>query len=55
MECENTIKYGEAMNEYAKTWFSLIYNKGKSVYDGWTSPSGVGLYENDDIEHRIGD
>ena len=53
MECENTIKYGEAMNEYAKTWFSLIYNKGKSVYDGWTSPSGVGLYENDDIEHRI--
>lgn len=53
MECEGTIKYGKIMNEYAKTWYSLIYNKGKSVYDGWTSKSGVGLYENDDIEHRI--
>lgn len=53
MECEGTIKYGKVMNEYAKTWYSLIYNKGKSVYDGWTSKSGVGLYENDDIEHRI--
>lgn len=53
LECENTVKYGEAMNDYAKTWFSLVYNKGKSVYDGWTSPSGVGLYENDDIEHRL--
>lgn len=53
LECENTVVYGKAMNEYAKTWYSLIYNQGQSVYDGWTSPTGVGLYENDDIEHRI--
>lgn len=53
LECEGTIVYGEPMNAYAKTWYSLIYNKGKSVYDGWTSANGVGLYENDDIEHRI--
>ena len=53
MECEGTIKYGEIMNEYAKTWYSLIVKPGQSVYDGWTSKSGVGLYENDDIEHRI--
>ena len=53
MECEGTIKYGEIMNEYAKTWYSLIVKPGQSVYDGWISPSGVGLYDNDDIEHRI--
>lgn len=53
MECEGTIKYGEIMNEYAKTWYSLIVKPNQSVYEGWTSPSGVGLYENDDIEHRM--
>lgn len=53
MECEGTIKYGAIMNEYADTWYSLIVKPGQSVYQGWASPSGVGLYENDDIEHRI--
>lgn len=53
MECEGTIKYGEVMNEYAKTWYSLIYKPNQSVYDGWNSPSGVGLYAGDDIEHRF--
>lgn len=52
LECENTVQYGEAMNAYAKTWYSLVYVPGQSVYDGWHSKSGVGLYENDDIEHR---
>ena len=53
MECEGTIKYGEVMNEYAKTWYSLIVNPGHTVYDGWVSPSGVGLYADDNIEHRF--
>ena len=53
MECEGTIQYGEIMNEYAKTWYSLIYKPGQSVYDGWHSESGVGLYAGDDIEHRV--
>lgn len=53
MECEGVIKYGEIMNEYAKTWYSLIYRPNQSVYDGWNSPSGVGLFAGDDIEHRI--
>lgn len=53
MECEGVIKYGEIMNEYAKTWYSLIYRPNQSVYDGWNSPSGVGLYAGDDIEHRV--
>lgn len=53
LDCEGTIQYGEAMNLYAQSWYSLIYNKGKSVYDGWNSPNGVGLFAGDDIEHRL--
>lgn len=53
LECENTVRYGEAMDAYAKTWYSLIYMPNQSVYDGWHSRSGVGLYAGDDIEHRF--
>lgn len=53
LECENTVVYGEPMNEYAKTWYSLIYKPGQSVYDGWNSETGVGLYAGDEIEHRM--
>ena len=53
LECENTVVYGSAMDAYAKTWYSLVYVPGQSVYDGWHSPSGVGLYAGDDIEHRV--
>lgn len=52
LECENTVRYGAAMDAYAKTWYSLAYKPGQSVYDGWQSKSGVGLYAGDDIEHR---
>lgn len=55
LECENTVVYGQAMDDYAKTWFSMVYVPGQSVYDGWyKSQNGVGLYEGDDIEHRVG-
>ena len=54
LECEGTIVYGEAMDNYAKSWYSLVYKPGQSVYDGWHSKTGVGLYAGDDIEHRIG-
>ena len=53
LECENTVVYGKAMDDYAKTWYSLIYKPNQSVYEGWNSPSGVGLYAGDDIEHKI--
>lgn len=53
LECEGTIVYGEAMDNYAKSWYSLVYKPGQSVYDGWHSKTGVGLYAGDDIEHRI--
>ena len=54
LECEGTVVYGEPMNAYARTWYSLVYKPGQSVYDGWNSKTGVGLYAGDDIEHRIG-
>lgn len=53
LDCEGTIVYGEAMNQYADSWYSLFVKPGQSVYEGWCSPSGVGLYAGDDIEHRI--
>lgn len=53
LECEGTVVYGEPMNDYAKTWYSLVMNKGKSVYEGWTSGTGVGLFIDDDLEHRF--
>ena len=52
LECENTVVYGEAMNRYADTWYSLKVKPNQSVYEGWVSESGVGLYAGDDIEHR---
>lgn len=52
LECENTIVYGEAMDAYAKTWFSKVIKPGQSVYEGWHSASGVGLYYTDTVEHR---
>lgn len=54
LECEGTVVYGDPMDAYAKTWYSLIYKPNQSVYDGWHSKTGVGLYAGDDIEHRIG-
>lgn len=53
LDCEGTVVYGEAMDNYAKSWYSLIYKPGQSVYDGWHSKSGVGLYAGDDIEHKV--
>ena len=52
LSCENTVVYGEAMDAYAKTWFSTIVKPGQSVYDGWHSASGVGLYYDDLITHK---
>jgi hypothetical protein len=53
LECENTVVYGEPMNEYARSWYSMIFKPGQSVYDGWMSESGVGLYAGDEIEHKV--
>lgn len=51
--CENVIMNEEAINRYADTWISQIYNKGHSVYYGWTHDSGYGLFANDYLIHDL--
>ena len=41
----------EAMNDYAKKWHSVKFNLYSSVYDGWISGNGVGLFAGDQIEY----
>lgn len=50
--CEGYVEYGATMDAYAKTWFSTKVKPGQSVYDGWHSNTGVGLYAGDIIERR---
>lgn len=50
--CEGKVEWGEAMNEYAKSWYSTVVRPGQSVYQGWVSSSGVGLFAGDTIERR---
>lgn len=50
--CEGKVEWGEAMNEYAKSWYSTVVVPGQSVYQGWFSGSGVGLFAGDTIERR---
>ena len=40
--CEGKIEWGEAMNEYAKTW--VDESTGVDVYTGWNTYPGIGLY-----------
>ena len=39
------------MNDYAKKWHSVDYKLTESVYDGWISENGVGLFAGDTIEY----
>lgn len=50
--CEGKVEWGEAMNEYARSWYSTVVRPGQSVYQGWVSGSGVGLFAGDTIERR---
>ena len=50
--CEGKVEWGEAMNEYARSWYSTVVRPGQSVYQGWISSSGVGLFAGDTIERR---
>ena len=53
LSCEGVVVYGEAMNQYADSWYSQNYNPGKSVYWGWTHGSGYGLYNGDYLLHEV--
>lgn len=48
--CEGEIKWGEAMDEYARSWKSTKYTIYPTVYDGWASEGGYGLFAGDVIE-----
>lgn len=52
MECKGKIQWGEAMNDYAKHWYSLKFNKGQTVFHGWSHGTGYGLFYGDTIEYR---
>ena len=51
-ECLGEVKWGAAMNDYAKHWYSTTFKKNLTVYDGWASTYGVGLYIQDTIEYH---
>ena len=50
LEREGYIDWG-SMNDYAKKWHSVKFNLYSSVYDGWISENGVGLFAGDRIEY----
>lgn len=50
--CKGRAVYGESMNAYARLWYSTKIKPSQSVYDGWHSSTGVGLYAGDIIEYR---
>lgn len=50
--CEGKVEWGQAMEEYAKTWYSPKHN-GLVVWDGWhLTANGVGLYAGDTIVRK---
>lgn len=51
-ECTGETKWGATMNEYASHWYSTKFQRYLTVYDGWASLNGVGLFAGDVIEYR---
>lgn len=51
-ECRGEIKWGADMNDYASHWYSTTFKKYLTVYDGWASSNGVGLFAGDTIEYH---
>jgi len=51
-ECRGEVEWGAAMNDYAQHWYSLTFKRFLTVYDGWASSTGYGLFAGDTIEYR---
>lgn len=49
--CEGSVDWSR-MNDYAKHWYSQVYYPNRSVYAGWTSGTGIGLYAGDTIYYE---
>ena len=47
-ECEGYVDWS-VMDDYAKLWKSTVAKPNQTVYEGWISPTGVGLYAGDII------
>ncbi len=52
LELEGKVEYGTAMEDYAKSWYSTVIVPGQSIFTGWTTDAGYGLYAGDVIERR---
>ena len=49
--CKGYVNWSE-MNNYAKHWYSTYYRPNQTVYSGWNSGTGVGLYAGDTIYYK---
>ena len=49
--CKGYVNWSE-MNNYAMHWYSVYYRPNQSVYSGWNSGAGVGLYAGDTIYYK---
>lgn len=49
--CKGYVNWSE-MNSYAKHWYSMHYRPDQSVFTGWLSNTGVGLYAGDTIYYK---
>lgn len=49
--CKGYVNWSE-MNTYAEHWYSMYYKPEQSVWSGWNSYTGVGLYAGDTIYYR---
>lgn len=51
LRCTGSVNWN-TINIYASHWYSTIARPNQSVYTGWSSQTGVGLYAGDTIEWR---
>lgn len=49
--CKGYVDWSD-MNNYASHWYSTYVHPNQSVYSGWNSGSGVGLYAGDTIYYK---
>ena len=49
--CKGYINWSE-MNDYSRHWYSMYYRPEQSVWSGWNSYTGVGLYAGDTIYYK---
>ena len=50
--CTGRVVWGATMTEYANKWVSTIVKPGQTVYQGWISTGGVGLFAGDVIKYQ---